>query len=342
MKLRHVVFFFGVVALIVLLIVQFGQIQNFIELLKKAHWWLLILVLPLRYLYYKFNAMYFKHFFAIFNQKSESKKLFKATITMNFVNIVFPSAGISGLSYIRKAMEGNVDAPTTTLAQLVWYVLSFVSYILLLLIGFCMLLLSNQVLKVSSRIIMLVVAVILIVGVATIVMVLNKGLTENIAITLMRPINIIMKKAKRRIITKQRIRRFLTQMHDSLEFLRTHRNKLYRPFLFALFMVIVDMASLYMVFIAFGQFVNPGVVIAAYVIALLASLASILTSGIGAYEAGMITTMVGLGIPFDLAFSVTITFRVLSLWLFLPVGMLYYKRALIDEPNALEKKVLAN
>jgi uncharacterized protein (TIRG00374 family) len=336
MKLRHAIFFFGVTALIILLIFQFGQIQNFINLLKHAHWWVLLLIIPLRYLYYRFNAVFFRQFFGIFHQKAPFKKLFSATVTMNFVNIVFPSAGISGLSYIRSAMSDEVDSSTTTLAQLVWYVLCFITYIFLLGIGFCMLLLSNQVLKVSSRLILLILAIILIIGVTVIVLVLNRGLTENLAFTIARPINWIMRKARRRPFGKARIRQFLTQMHDSLEFLRSHRSRLYKPLLSVLIMTILDMAGLYIVFIAFGKFVNPGVVITGYVIALLASLASVLTSGIGAYEAAMITTFVGLGLSFDVAFSVTLTYRVVTLWMFLPVGLLFYKRALIDEADQKE------
>lgn len=334
MKLRHFIFFLAIVVIAVLLIFQFGQIQNFINLLKTAHWWILLLVIPLRYLYYWANAKYFAQFFSIFHQKKVNKRyLLEATVTMNFVNIVFPSAGISGISYIRKALNGRVDSANTTLAQLVWYLLSFTAYIFLLLIGFIMLLLSNQVIRISSRIILLVVIVILLIGITIIVLMANRGLSENLAFLLARPVNFLMRRVHKHPYGKERIRNFLDQMRDSIDFLQHNQKALVKPFISAAAMVILDMASVYVVFLAFGQVVNPGIVITGYVIALLTSLVAVLTAGIGAYEAGMVATFVGLGIPFDLAVSVTITYRVIALWMFLPVGLYFYKRTLLDNDS---------
>ena len=83
-------------------------------------------------------------------------------------------------------------------------------------------------------------------------------------------------------------------------------------------------------FIAFGVAPNPGVIIAAFLIALLASMLSIFTSGIGIYEIGMVAILVGLGLSFDVSFSASIVYRIVALWLFLPIGLYFYKRTMID------------
>jgi len=331
MKLRHFLFFLAIVAIVVLAYSQFHQVQSFGQLFKQMHWWVLLLVIPVRYLYYRSNAKYFEHFFAIFKQKTAFGKLTEATITMNFVNIVFPSGGISGLSYIRKALEDDVDATNITLAQLSWYVLSFMGYLLFLLIAFVMLLLSNQVIRISSRIIILVLFIIIAISVATIVFIFNPKLVESMTFVAFRPINKIMHLIKRRVFGRERIGRFLDQLRESVVFLRNNHNALRKPFLYSCLMIVWDVVTIYIVFLAFGQIVNPGIVIAGYVIALITSLASVITAGIGVYEAGMVATFVGLNIPFDIAFAVTIVYRIIALWLFLPVGLLFYKRTLIDK-----------
>ncbi len=331
MKLRHFLFFIALIVIVVLAYNQFHQVQSFRHLFSQVNWWLLLLAFPLRYLYYRANAKYFEKFFAIFKQKAKFGHLTESTITMNFVNIVFPSGGLSGLSYIRKSLDGEVDSANVTLAQLSWYLLSFVAYLLFLLIGVGMLLLSNQVIRVSSRVIILVLFVIITVSVSFLIFIFSPDTVENAAFFAAKPVNRFMKLIRKRIFGRERIRRFIEQMHSSIVFLRHNYKQLGKPFFYTCMMIVWDIATIYLVFLAFGRVINPGIVIAAYVIALISSLASVITAGIGVYEAGMVATFVGLNIPFDIAFAVTIVYRVIALWLFMPIGLFFYKRTLLDE-----------
>lgn len=331
MKLRHFLFFLALVVIVVLAYTQFNQVQSFGSLFRQLEWWILLFALPLRYLYYRANAKYFEHFFSIFKQKVPFTKLTEATITMNFINIVFPSGGISGLGYLRKVLYPKIDSANTTLAQLCWYLLSFVAYVVFLVFAFVLLLLSNQVIRISSRIIILVLFILLAVAIAGLVFIFSPRLTENMTLIAFKPINAFMKIIRKRVFGKERIRGFLDQIRESVTFLRKNHNKLRKPFIYAMLMIVWDIATIYVIFLAFGQPVNPGIVIAGYIIALITSLISVVTAGIGVYEAGMVATFVGLSVPFDTAFAVTIVYRIIALWLFVPVGLFFYKRTLLDE-----------
>ncbi|MDQ5943482.1 MAG: Flippase-like protein [Patescibacteria group bacterium] len=333
MKLRHFLFFIALIIIVVLAYNQFNQVQSFKDLFKTLNWWVLLLVIPVRYLYYRFNAKYFESFFAIFKQKTKFSLIFESSITMNFVNIVFPSGGISGLSYIRKVLKDDIDSANVTLAQLSWYILSFVAYIGFLLLGFVLLLLSNQVIKVSSRLIILVLFIIITISIALILFVFNKKFVENVAYFAVKPLNKILSLVRKRILGRSRIKNFIEKLHESMLFLRDNRDKLGKPLLYTSLMILFDLMTIYIVFLAFGQIINPGIVIAGYVIALITSLVSVVTAGIGVYEAGMVATFVGLNIPFDIAFAVTIVYRIVSLWLFIPIGLLFYKRTLLDKKD---------
>lgn len=333
MKLRHFLFFLGLIAVVVILTFQFGQIQNFVVLLQKTHWWVLLLVIVFRFFYYWANTQYFRRFFEVFKRNLRFKPLFSATVTMNFVNLAFPSAGISGITYIRQQLDPNVEKSDSTLAQLVWYLLTGLSYVVLLGVGFILLVISNRVLHISAGLVMVLVFVLLFIAIGTIIFLFSKGLTENITYFVARPLNAILRRVHKRPFGKKRIDTFYLDLRNSIEFLRRNWSSLIKPFFYSLLMVIFDMASIYVVFLAFGKVVNPGIVITAYIIATLTSLASLFTSGVGAYEAGMIATLVGLEIPFDLAFSVTVVYRVIALWLFLPIGLFFYKHTTIDEVN---------
>ena len=333
MKLRHFLFFVALIVIVVLAYNQFHQVQSFKDLFKTINWWILLLVIPMRYFYYRFNAKYFESFFAIFKQKASFKLIFESSITMNFVNIVFPSGGISGLSYIRKVLKEDVDSANVTLAQLSWYVLSFVAYIGFLVLAFVLLLLSNQVIKVSSRLIVLVLFIIITISIALLIFIFNKRFVENVAYFAVKPLNKILGLIRKRVLGRNRIKNFLEQLHGSILFLRDNRDKLGKPLWYTCLMIFFDLVTIYVVFLSFGQVINPGIVIAGYVIALITSLASVVTAGIGVYEAGMVATFVGLNIPFDIAFAVTILYRIVSLWLFIPVGLLFYKKTLLDKKD---------
>jgi len=331
MKLRHFGFFVAIVVIVVLAYGQFSHVQSFRQLFSSVTWWFLLLTIPLRYLYYRANAKYFEKFFAIFDQKLNFNRLTEATVTMNFVNIVFPSGGISGISYIRKALDGKIDTSKSTLAQLSWYILSFAAYLLSLSLGIMMLLLSNQVIRVSSRIIILFLIVITLVSVGFLTFLFSPDTVENLAIYSAKPINWLLRIFRKRPYGKKRIGKFIDQLHESVTFLKSNYASLGKPFYYACMMIVWDIATIYVVFLAFGKVVNPGIVIAAYVIALITSMASVVTAGVGVYEAGMVATFVGLNIPFDLAFSITIIYRFIALWLFLPIGLYFYKRTMLDE-----------
>ena len=83
---------------------------------------------------------------------------------------------------------------------------------------------------------------------------------------------------------------------------------------------------IYVVFIAFGHFVNPGAVILAYGIANFAGFISVLPGGLGIYEALMIAVLLAAGISPNLSLPVIIMYRVLNTLLQLPPGYYYYQK----------------
>ena len=140
-----------------------------------------------------------------------------------------------------------------------------------------------------------------------------------------------LKKFKRNALGRSQMHELNVKFYMTLSEFRRNWNQLLRPFGWCFLTLVLDIASLYMVFIALGVYPNPGVIIAAFLIALMASLLSIFTSGIGIFEIGMVGIMVGLGLSFDLSFSAAIVYRIIALWMFLPIGLYFYKRTMLDE-----------
>ena len=331
MRFRHILFFIALVLIVILGIFQFGELKNFLDIIKNINYFLLIFVFALRYLAYLANAKYFQVYLSKFKYNLKLKDIYKDVITMNFANTVFPSGGVSGIALLRGSFRKHkVSAHTTTVAQAFWMGFTAVSYVIYLLLALLLLFLSNKIELVSFRLIMIILLFLLIGGVVVIGLLVNRRISEKVTYLLTRPINFVLKKFKKHSLEREQLHELNNKFYDTLAEFKGNWRMLIGPFVWCFISMGIDILSLYMVFIAFGAYPNPGVVIAAYLIALGLSTLSVFTSGIGVFEIGMVSILVGLGLSFDLSFSASITFRIIAFWLFLPVGLYFYKKTMID------------
>src|SRR5206468_3136643 len=105
------------------------------------------------------------------------------------------------------------------------------------------------------------------------------------------------------------------------------------PFVYMVIANITEVAALYVVYIAFGQFVNVGAVILAYAVANFAGLISVLPAGIGIYEGLMTAVLAATGIPASVSIPVTVMYRVLNMFIQLVPGYYFYQRSLHSKPK---------
>ncbi len=333
MKARHFLFFIALVIIGLLFVRNFGKFQNLTNLIQNLNIWILSLIILIRYLSYWANTKYFQGFFGIFNHKIRYKRLFPVIMAMNFVNTVFPTGGISGISYMSRELNDKVDSQTVTIAQIFWYPISFFCYLFFAGLCFLMLFMSNQAGKISSKIVLIFLIVIIVAGAAAAVLMFSRDLSKKLLFWATRPVNAILKKFKRDILSEKNINKFIADFYNALDYVTSHHLRLKKPITALIAYIIFEATSIYIVFLAFGVVVNPGVVIAGYIIALVFSLASFFTGGIGVYEATMVATFVALGQPFALSLSVVTIYRLIALWLFIPLGLYYYKKSMIDKPK---------
>ena len=99
-------------------------------------------------------------------------------------------------------------------------------------------------------------------------------------------------------------------------------------------MNLTEVMAVYVVYIAFGKFVNFGAVILAYAIANAAGLISVLPGGVGVYEALMTAVLASTGVPAGVSLPVTVMYRVLNTLLQLPPGYYLYQRNLTQNKQA--------
>lgn len=123
------------------------------------------------------------------------------------------------------------------------------------------------------------------------------------------------------------------ELHQNYKLIERRYRELKNPFWWALVANLAEVGAVYVVYIAFGHWVNPGSVILAYSIANFAGFVSVLPGGVGVYEALMTAVLVATGVPAALSLPVTVMYRVLNMLIQLPPGYIYYHRTLHGNPN---------
>ncbi len=101
--------------------------------------------------------------------------------------------------------------------------------------------------------------------------------------------------------------------------------------LLQLSIIVLDAATLYVLFLSLGQAVDVKTVFAAFVLASMAGAISLLPGGVGPFEAGSVAVFGWLGVPFALAAAGTLLYRVFTLWLPMAPGLLLARSELAQE-----------
>ncbi len=329
MKLRRFFIFVALVAIGFVLVVNFGHFKQLVELVQQAKWYILVLIVFAQAWSYYNNAKYYQTFLQLFGYQLPVRPLLESAVVLNFVNQIFPSGGVSGASYLTNAFKNQVPAGKITLAQLMRYVFTFISFLVVLAAGFVLLFVSDNLNQVTVRLTLLLILVIIGLGLAAAVIIADRRRVEKLAGGMVGWVNRLatgLFRRKKPLLLAEQVAHFFHEFYEGYHFLLAEKGQWRRPLLFALGGNLAEVLTVYIVFLAFGQVINPGIVIAGYTLANIISIVSVVSGGVGLYEATMVGSFTALGIPFTTAFSVVLVYRFLNLAVFLPVGFYYYRR----------------
>lgn len=334
-KWRQILTLFTMGALILLVYFSRKQIFETFSNLNKVNIYILFFIIVWQILNYHSYAKLYQGLFEILGTKIKYKPMYKVAVELNFVNHVFPSAGFSGFSYFGLRMKQlGATAAQATLVQTMRFITVFISFQALLLFGLLLLAIngkaSNLTILVASSLgtflIAGTLAVIYIVGdrqrIDTFFTALTKSL--NRAIKVVRPNH-------PETINVRSARQLFLEFHENYQILKKNYLKLKLPLVYAFFASFTEIATIYTVYAAFGDYVNFGAVIIAYAIANFAGLISVLPGGIGVYEGLMTAVLATVGVPPSKSIPVTVMYRVLSMAVQLPPGYYLYNKALHKE-----------
>jgi putative heme transporter len=320
-------------ALVLLVYLLRDQIVDTIHNLGHVNAWALLLLIPVQLLNYDAQTRMYRRLFAIVGNKLSYKSLFKTSLELNFVNHVFPSGGVSGISYftLRLRDGDKISSGKATLVHIMKIALYFLAFEVILIFGVLCLAVMGQV----NGLVILVagsLSTLLFVGTGLFTYIIGSERRINVFfVTMTKALNRLIKVVRPsypETINIDRARGVFNDFHDNYKAIKDNYRLLKMPFIYALIADATEIGSVYVVYIAFGEWVNIGAVILAYGIANFAGLVSVLPGGVGVYEVLMTTVLAAAGVPAALSLPVTVMYRVLNSAIQLPPGYYFYHQAL--------------
>ncbi len=325
------------VALGVFVIALRDQISDTISNLGRIHNWVLLFILLWQTSnFYAYTKMY-QSFFALLGHTVPFKQMLRTVFELSFVNLVFPSGGVSGFSYFGlKMKELGVRGSQATLVQMMRFCFVFISFQILLFMGLLILAAGGQ----ASNLTVLIagsIATLVAIGSIAIVFIMGSKKRINAFFTyITQGLNRIIqlfRPRKPETINIARVQAIFTDLHNNFMVFKKDPRKLAEPLKWALLINLGEILTLYTVYVAFDQWVNPGAVILAYAIANFAGLVSVLPGGIGIYEALMTAVLATAGVSPAVSLPVTVMYRILVISLQVPVGYYFYHQTLHGRPS---------
>lgn len=328
------------VALIILVIAIRDQFKETFQNLFRVNAWALLLMPLTQLLNYDAQTRLYRSLFAVVGNKLDYKELYKSALALNYVNTLFPSGGVSGISYFGARLKNDhITAPKASAVQLFKLVMYFLSFEGLILLGVFALAVQGH----MNSIILLLAS-----SIATVVVILTAGMgfiissKQRIAgffAYTSQFINRLVRVVRPRhpgVFDVARVRGVFEDLNENYTLMSRDWSKLKKPFMFALLANFWEVMTIYVVYVAFGDWVNIGSVILAYAIANFAGLVSVLPGGVGIYEGLMTLTLTATGVPSRLSLPVTVMYRIINITIQLIPGAYFYHQHL-SQPNLDDK-----
>ena len=319
----------SVLTLAVLAIVIFLSRHELVKawgLFLNADLWLLFLLLPFQIIVYFAGG-----------ERLEQTRI---ALELNLVNHIFPSGGVSGISYTTWRMHKlGVSSARSTFAQVIRYVTGFLSLLILLVIAVLALAIDGKVNRYIVAASFLLIIVVLALTFGLIFIFSSKRRMQTTAAGVSKFINTLVKYVtfgkKRRIMNAQKVEDFFVDMQDDFQDLANHPKLLKKPMIWGIVYTAFDVAMFTVAFMSLGVFVNPAILMVGYGVAGLAALFVFTPGGTGVYETIMIIFLSMAGTLPDLAIAGIILTRAILLTGTIVFGYIFYQHALIKygKPN---------
>ncbi len=323
-RVRHWLLLLALVGLMVVAIARFTDLRRLLSTLKEGDWRWILAATVVHVLYFVLYALLYQYGFAAVGVDSRLGELVPLLFASIFVNTVTVSAGAGAAAlFIDDAIKrghSGARAAVGVILVLTVDLLTFVPFVGMA-VGVLFLRESLQGLAAIGGGIFVAYALLL--TLALILAGWRPGLLRGVLGWLERQINRLGARFRKPdLLTDGWAGRTAQQSAEAAAAILSHRRELAWALLLGVVLHAVNLAGLYMLFPAFHQPAEPGILMAGFGLGVISAVVTVVPQGVAAVEGVMAVVFVSLGMPRDAAVLITLAFRGLNFWLPLLVGFL--------------------
>jgi phosphatidylglycerol lysyltransferase len=321
--------FWGLALIFIWVVIsRFSEIEKLVNTLRGGQWQWVVVAVLLQVLYFIIYSALYQSAFLTVGVKSRIIELLPVTFASIFVSVAAPSGGASGVAlFVDDASRRGQSAARATIGTLLVLVADFSAFLVLLVVGVAYLFTHHD-LKIYESI----TALILLVVIGVVTSFLQLGLwrpqwLHSLLAWIQQLGNRVARIVKRpAILDDAWVEKNTAEFTEAAIAIAAQPTQLLQTVSIAFMAHLVDLSTLFVLFLAFHQKVHFGVLVAGYAMGTLFWIIAITPQGIGVVEGMMTLVFTSLGVPIERAAVISLAFRGLTFWLPLAIGFFMLRR----------------
>lgn len=337
-KKRGFRFWLNIVTFILIGVILWLARDNLVEawhLLGKVNIWILLLIIPIQFAsYYASTEIFFTYLRARGKLKQVSPLNATAiALEFNFVNHVFPSAGVSGASYmIWRLGKLGVSAGQAAMSQIINYLMLGGTFMAMMVLALIWAVIENR----AANWIVMATTIAVMVLVSVVIfgsyLVSKQQRLMSFSDWLTSQTNRLVAKLsfgrKKRVLEREKVRAFFADFYLDFRAISSNKAVLRGPIIWGFISNILDVLLVAVAFWALGGMVNIPILLIAFGAAAVGSFLVVTPGGVGAYEALMVSVLVAGGLDGGVATAGVLLARVILVLGTILCGVFAYQVAL--------------
>jgi uncharacterized protein (TIRG00374 family) len=318
-KFLVVLFFFVGIAIVFF---SFGELDKIFKTLRHSDGRFIAIAILLLFGWILNDAANYRSLYKLMDVKEEYRHLILLSAATNFINVVAPSGGFGGVAiFVDDAGKRNIPRGLAAAAGALYLFFDYAAFMIILGMGWVVFIRRNDLRpgEFTASVIMFGIVV----GLGILIYIGSRSgerLGRVLAWFAHQFNNLLWPLTRHEYFREVGAMEFGCEVSEGLSILRVKRRGILAPFLFALNGKLIQTLILTMTFLAFRVDFSIGTAVAGFATCYLFLIVSPTPSGIGIVEGILPGALASLGLPWEQAIVVTLTYRGITFWLPLVLG----------------------
>lgn len=317
---------------------SFGEIEIILETLQKGNLWFVLLGVLFQGAWFLVAGSTYLSLYRVLGMDGTVFKLSLMAVAANFVNIVAPSAGMSGMAVFISDANRNGQSPgKVTIVNMLYLLFDYIAFLFVLMLGLIVLFRRNDLdpTEIAASAVIFIIAFVL-------AFLLYLGSRSAAALGsalawMARLVNRLLRLfIHREYLSETRAHEFAHEMATDLKSLPQRPRSLLQPLALAFANKALMMGILIAAFLSFQVPFSAGTIIGGFAISYLFLIVSPTPSGIGIVEGIMPIALTSLNVNWSQAVVITLLYRAVTFWFPLGVGAWAFRGLHTERPDPLD------